>query len=253
MKTFAIQIVFILLCAAGIRAHAEQVTHNGNVAPLIKAFQSGDREAIAALIEYPLQRPSPSPPVNNAKDLLSRFDQIFDAALIKLIGESTPGDWEEVGWRGLMLDRGTVWINTAGKIIAINYQSEAEARYRQEINTSARNAPHPSLREFASPALSFRTKKFLIRIDKLANGKYRYAAWPAGKSTSEKPDLILENGDLRIEGTARNFYYDFHNGNYLYQCAITRVGPEGTPPVGLTVYRDKEIILDQPAVQIYFQ
>jgi hypothetical protein len=31
-----------------------------------------------------------------------------------------------MGWRGIMLGQGDIWIDTTGKIITINYQSQVE-------------------------------------------------------------------------------------------------------------------------------
>lgn len=47
----------------------------------------------------------------------------------------------------------------------------------------------------------WQTEKFTIRIDELDDGHYRYASWAKGKTLADKPDLVLKNGTVRVEGT----------------------------------------------------
>ena len=51
-----------------------------------------------------------------------------------------------------------------------------------------------------------------FRIDELEDGKIRYASWDSHSKVSEKPDIILDNGEYDEE---KNIY-TFHNGNYHY-------------------------------------
>lgn len=77
---------------------------------------------------------------------------------------------------------------------------------------------HPSIRKFKSSEEIFETKDFLIRIDKMDNCKYRYASWSKSKTMADKPDLIIENGEL-YEDT--EFYeYSFTNNEYKYRLQL---------------------------------
>lgn len=50
---------------------------------------------------------------------------LFDEALVGRIAESQPSDWDKLGWRGVMLDNGKVWVaDGSRKIIAINYTTQ---------------------------------------------------------------------------------------------------------------------------------
>lgn len=54
--------------------------------------------------------------------------------------------------------------------------------------------------------------RFTVRIEKLSAGLYQYSSWSKAKATTEKPDLVLKNGEFDNEGT-----YQFKNGNYFYK------------------------------------
>ena len=86
---------------------------------------------------------------------------------------------------------------------------------------------HPSIENFESKELIFETSKFLIRIDEMENGKYRYASWSNDKTMKDKPDLIIENGiiecwneigecDCDEEDGVSGIKYIFENGEYKY-------------------------------------
>lgn len=67
------------------------------------------------------------------------------------------------------------------------------------------------LRNFQELVVLFNTKHYLVRIDKISDGKYRYASWSQGTPMSEKPELILY-GRKKVNNT-----YIFENGSYIYQ------------------------------------
>lgn len=70
---------------------------------------------------------------------------------------------------------------------------------------------HPSLRSFDFLWAVGRTKDHLVRIDRMLDGSFRYAAWNSKKTMRDKPSIILFSDD----------YYDeeglaFYNGDYMY-------------------------------------
>ena len=48
----------------------------------------------------------------------------------------------------------------------------------------------------------------------MEDGSYRYASWSKSKTIDQKPDLILKNGEVTYEGSARNHCYTFKNARY---------------------------------------
>lgn len=219
-------------------AEQKQVDH------LVQLFKQNNKSAIAQSIRYPLQREEPIPEIKNAKEMMNRFDQVFDAELKQDISHSKPSQWTAMGGRGLMLDNGKIWFD-GKRITAVNYSSQAEQHYKHELTAAQKQQLHPSLRSFKAPVLAFKTQSFNIRIDELSNGKYRYAAWKAGQKQSEKPALVLNNGTVEFDGSGGNHHYLFKNGAYSYVVERNILAESTTPDVYLTVKRADTAILEQ--------
>lgn len=219
------------------------------VAKLIVLFKENKKAQIAELVNYPIKREYPIPAIRNKEDFIARFDDVFDASIKQTIIQSDPmKDWDEVGYRGIMLHQGEIWIDTDGKIIAINYQSNLEKEKQKALVDADKEKLHPSLVNFKKPTYILETSKFRIRIDQLKDNTYRYAAWPISKGMNEKPDLILTKGEWLMEGSGGNHRIVFKNGVYKYECAVIVLGEEGAPPAMLTVYKEEKEILSQEAI-----
>jgi hypothetical protein len=218
----------------------------------IKAFianvKNGKKEAVAEAVKYPLRRENPIPSIKNKAELVKRYDEVFDAVLKNEIITSNPAkNWDEVGWRGIMLNQGSLWMDTDGKIISISHQSKFESDYKDKLIASQKKQLHPSLAKFDKPEVILETSKFRVRIDDLGNDNYRYASWSVKQSMSEKPDLVITNGKWFRDGTGGNNHYEFRKGNFLYQCDIIVLGTKDSPPASLTIYQNKKQILYQVA------
>lgn len=62
-----------------------------------------------------------------------------------------------------------------------------------------------------------KTQKFKIRIDKQPNGKYLYQSWPAKGKITNKPSMIISDGELIPDGSGGNYYFEFNNEGYSYK------------------------------------
>ncbi|MCU7976513.1 hypothetical protein L5M43_14820 [Shewanella sp. SW36] len=217
---------------------------------LIVAAKANDLEALAKRVAYPLKREYPIPAIQNTQEMIARFDQVFDPKLLEQIAHSKiEADWQTMGWRGIMLGSGVVWLDFDGKIIAINYQTPVEAKLKAELIAKQQTALHPSVSEFVSPALSWETAKFTIRVDDMGNSQYRYAAWAKGKALSEKPDLVLNKGKLVFDGSGGNHSYQFRSGPYQYHCYVTVLGGSDSPLGELVVFKNDQEILTQAVIK----
>ena len=80
---------------------------------------------------------------------------------------------------------------------------------------------HKSLKTFKRCINVGKTKDYIIRVDKMANG-YRYAAWKhktEWASQSQKPDIIIDDGQLHTPMMSDDdCQYRFWNEGYLYLC-----------------------------------
>jgi len=64
--------------------------------------------------------------------------------------------------------------------------------------------------------LHAKNKKFVIKIDRLMNGKLVYRSWNQPKSLEDNPDLSLKGGKIEAQGTGGGFHYVFHQGDWQY-------------------------------------
>ncbi|MDY6889600.1 MAG: hypothetical protein SVV88_18480, partial [Pseudomonadota bacterium] len=75
---------YILLCLSLFftsNTFALEQKYHGSVLPVIAAFKTQDKTAIAAHIRYPLKRQYPLPDIKNEAEFINRFDEVFDDEL----------------------------------------------------------------------------------------------------------------------------------------------------------------------------
>lgn len=216
-----------------------------NIQKLVNLFKAKNVDRISKVVNYPLNREYPIPNVKNEADFKKRFNQIFDQKIIDEISNSKIDQWSEVGWRGIMLNNGDLWIETDGKIKALNYQSDFEISQKTNLVNNDKKKLYSTLKVFKSPTYKIQTKNYLIRIDELNNGKYRYASWKIGKPESTKPDLILTNGDLQFDGSGGNHTITFKKGEFNYKIYRGIIGEKDAAEISLTVEQKGKIILQQ--------
>ena len=214
------------------------------VLTFINNIKEENIDLLKTLVHYPLRRQYPLADIKNDAEFKNRYKEIFDDSLTSLITNSIINkDWSLVGFKGIMMDRGIIWLDTNGNLIAVNYLSNNEKSKRDELIKKDRNSIHKSLRDFDQPKLQLETKNIRIRIDVMQNGLYRYASWPIKTSMFREPEIIIENGTWMPEGNGGNNRFEFIYKDFIYECSINIIGPEGMPPADLTIYKnEKEII-----------
>lgn len=104
---------------------------------------------------------------------------------------------------------------------------------------------HKSISSFGRNIHIVKTKKFLIRIDEMNDGSNRYASWAIGSDMSQKPDLIINNGEYVREGTGGNHSFIFKNKEYEYNCDFNVLAEDGVPDAYLRVLKNGKEILKQ--------
>ncbi len=214
-----------------------------HISSLVEMLRAGDADLIAARVDFPLNRETPIPSIDDAADFQRRFSEVFDQAFIDQIINSTADQWAEVGSRGIMFDNGALWMDgTSGNITAVNYQSEAEKQMKAELIAGDKQGLHSSVATFESPLYKIKTETYLIRVDHLGDDKYRYASWKLAESESSKPDLVLGNGVFEYQGSGGNHDITFKNGDYIYKVERNVLGTDDTPDVTLTVEQKGEVI-----------
>lgn len=248
MKRFKILLTILVFNSSFLIAQDLKPEYQKFISKFILEVKNIDKEAIAKRIKFPFKRDYPIPSVKDKADFVKRYNQIFDKVLIEKITKSDPGkDWSEVGWRGIMLNRGDMWIDIDGRIISINNQSEEELKLKNSLIAKQKKSVNSSLSNFKEPVAILETSKFRIRIDDLGNDNYRYASWSIKQEMTENPDLVIEKGVFVADGTGGNHYFDFKKGNFKYRCYFIVLGQKDSPPAVLTVYQSGKEILSQDA------
>ncbi|TDE42680.1 hypothetical protein E0I26_12495 [Flavobacterium rhamnosiphilum] len=215
-----------------------------NINNVISLFKQKNIDKISSIIDFPLRREYPIPSIKNSKEFRQRFNEIFDKVLIDKITNSKVKQWSEVGWRGIMLDNGILWIDsTEGKITAVTYQSNFEKKLKKDLIDKEKGNLHISLKIFESPTYKIKTKNYLIRVDKLSDYKYRYASWKIGEKESSKPDLTLKDGKWEFEGSGGNHVITFKNANYIYRVYRNIIGEDNAPDITIEIEKNGKIIL----------
>jgi|SRR6218665_2580188 len=248
MIKIKILLMFLILYSSVANAQDLKPEYQKFISKFILEVKNNDKEAVSKHFKFPFKREYPIPSVKDKSDFIKRYNQIFDKVLIDKITKSDPAkDWSEVGWRGIMLNRGDLWIDIDGRIISINHQSDEELKMKKELIEAQKKQVNASLSNFKEPVAILETSKFRIRIDDLGNDNYRYASWSAKQKMTEKPDLVIENGVFHADGTGGNHHYEFKKGNYRYECHFIVLGEKGTPPAMLFVFQSDKKILQQDA------
>lgn len=228
------------------------------VQQIIALFQQPKAVEIAKQIEYPLPRAAPLTDIRNAQQMQLRFYQVFDRQLMDHIAHSTLQQWSSVGWRGVMLDDGLIWLN-GSKISAVNHQTAQEKQLKQQAIVQQKQHLHRSLQDFKQPVLQLITSGYVIRIDELTNGQYRYASWKKPNIAAlgmnptrlvqleaSRPDLVLKQGRLEFDGSAGNHAYLFQSGSYQYRVDRLHLGVSDAD-AQLTVSKNNRVLFTQVA------
>lgn len=240
--------LFIVFCFTNSFCQDLKPEQKKRIETFISNVETDNKEALGEMVSYPLKREYPIPDIKNKADFIKRYSELFDATLKNEIKKSDPlKNWSEMGWRGLMLNQGNIWLDTDGKLIAVNYQSKFENELKNKLNADQKKKLDPSIAFFQSPICILETSKFKIRIDNLGNNNYRYASWSIKKEMTEKPDLVINGGKLVVEGSGGNHQYEFRKDKYLYECAIIVLAEKNSPPAKLVIYQSDKVILSQDA------
>lgn len=245
-KSIYITILTLFFNTNSSFSQLSKVEYETIVSSFIDCIRNANIDKLDSIVSYPIHRPYPIPSINNKQDLKNRYSEIFDKHLTAVITNSDiKKDWKDMGWRGIMLNHGIVWIDYDGRFIKTNYSSEKEQKIEKKWIAYERNLLYKDLKEFQKPVHTIETKKFIIRIDLLKNGNYRYASWSKTSNISNKPDLVLYNGKWTPEGSGGNHHFTFTNKAYQYLIHVNILREDATPPFHLEVRKNNQTLLTQ--------
>lgn len=221
------------------------------VTDFITSIKNGKIEKLSNNIRYPLNRAYPIPPIKNKQEFVKRYKEVFDDELTKkIINSNTLTDWDFMGWRGIMLLNGELWLNDSdGKLLSVNHRSKFETLEQSRLIALEKTGLHPSIKKFDKPILIFQTAQYRVRIDDLGNRNYRYASWPLKSKMSDKPSIVLSGGQYDPDGSGGSGNFNFKSGIYLYTCFISARGDNNALGY-LIIKKDSKKILSQEVKKI---
>jgi hypothetical protein len=238
------------------------------ICELNKALRSGDKNLVAEMMFYPIERLEPLKPIQNSQELVKHYDEFFDDKIIKLMIETTshPRSFSiENASLHFVGDEGMLRISDK-KIITL-YKTKKQEELAANAMKDLKAKIHPSANKFNTAFYECTTSKFYVRIhdvldddkddwkavDKIikANSremgyspyteKARYISWKKGSDISLKPDIIIK-GFMQVEGSGHYKSFYFKNGEYFYA-----IDDERTPDnPGLKVEKNGKIIMQEP-------
>lgn len=88
----------------------------------------------------------------------------------------------------------------------------------------------------------FRTKNYIIRIDRLVSGELRYASWKSTSSMLEMPDMIMLSGSY----DENNGVYTFENNGVTYLCRVS----ENIPTEDEGVFEHHEYLIVKKGTKV---
>jgi hypothetical protein len=222
-----------------------------NINSLLELFKLNNVKKIADQISFPLHRQYPIPSIKNKPELMKRFNEVFDSVLIQQIVNSRIEQWSDMGWRGIMLEDGTVWLTNSGDFITnVNYQSDFEKKLRRDLVVKDKENLHTSLKNFENPIHKIMTNTSLIRIDEFANHTYRFTSWKIGEAESTKPDIMIEKGEVVYEGSGGNHIFIFKRKNETFKVYRNIIGEDNTPDITLEVEKNGKINITEEGVLV---
>ncbi len=190
-------------CASVIGQGPDDTVDRARIAAVVKTISTRDRNRIAHLIQYPLERGYPVKSIRSPQECAKRFEEVFDEAFLSEIAASNLSeDWQRVGWRGILFKAGSLWLDDDYRISGINHETEKGEAVRARIIAKDKSRLPLELRDFDRPELEWMTKSHIIRVDKKGDD-FRLLVFKRGSKSH--PLLNLSHGVYELHGQLGDF------------------------------------------------
>lgn len=175
-------------------------------------------QELADRAKYPIKRPNPIPDLKTKEQFILYYPVLFDSIFKENLTTATFNDSNTIDrYNGFGLLNGDLWLSDDGGIMTINYNSPQELGLQRKLHLETENKIHPSIADWKENILVCQTDRYLIRIDQLDNNGLRYISWNKPKRFTDKPDLILFDGETEFQGSMGGVTYTFENGKWTYE------------------------------------
>lgn len=262
MKKFIVILGYVYLLSYTVFANninTEQLIENytvktDKILSTVQKFKdilkTNNPQLIAQNVIYPFSLGQGLPSVQNEQEFVEKYNIILPEYLRKYFIDAPMEQWgsgENLG--GICLnDCPDAHLNDDGKIICIK-DSEELKQYRKDYIEKEKQIIHPSLKNYNYNIYTLETKDWLIRIDDMEGlyeayseyekkQHYRLALWKKGKTISDEPDIVFNQGYLWLpEEKNADYIYDFTNEKYFCRFISHTIGPIDQPKYYITLYK----------------
>ena len=233
--------------------YAEQ---SDKIIPTVQKFKdllkTDNPQLIAQNVVYPFSLGWGVPSVQNEQEFIEKYDIILPQYLRQYFIDSPIKNWgsgENLG--GICLnDCPDAHLTDDGEMLSVK-DSEELKRYREEYIAKEKQIIHPSLKNYNYNLYTMETKDWLIRIDDMEGlyevstqidipNTYRFAAWKKGKTISDEPDIVIDQGHTEKDPEFRYSpeYYVFNNSEYHVIFTNDPIGPMDHIPYYIEIYKN---------------
>lgn len=197
---------------------------------LAAALKKGDKAAVADMVQYPLSREQPLPPIRNKEEFIQNYEDFFNLGSTPVVIASCDDIIDKDGVNGTYgTARGEVWVSEEGMIIRINVVTDQQQKKAAAAREEEKKTLYPAIRGYSRVYMECRTKQHFVWVFEKKEKIY-YAAWDLS-SPDEKvnmhriPNLFLE-GEVSEHGSSGNTTFTFKNSKYAYDVEYIVIGTE---------------------------
>lgn len=124
MKKSILSILILIFSFNDFFPQLSDTKYESVIKYFVDCIKNADIDKLDSIVTYPIARLHPDgSSINNKQELIEHFSEIFDYQLTSIISNSNiKEDWSDVGYRGLMLKGGIIWLSLGGNFIASNYE-----------------------------------------------------------------------------------------------------------------------------------
>ena len=213
-------------------------------------LKTNNPELIAQNVVYPYSLGWGVPSIHNEKEFIEKYDIILPEYLRKYLIDTPDNQWDSgQNLGGICLNYcPDAHLTYDGKMLSVK-DSEEIKKYRKEYIENEKQIIHPSLKEYNYNLYTMETEDWLIRIDDMEGlyeayseyerqQHYRLSLWKKGKTISDKPDIVIDQGYLwKKKKKNADYIYDFNNGEYFCRFIVHTLGPIDQPRYYIAFYK----------------
>ncbi len=218
-------------------------TDNKNIINIVEKFKTliatNNPHIISKYVKYPFNIGDNCPDIQNKEEFVQNFDIIFDSLLTTQIMASDINLWNFNEKQNVIFyDSPYVQLSTDGYLMDIEYTAKRTQNNKKCV-LEEKSKIYPSLKKYQKNLYTLKTYDHIYRIDLTNKGlsatTYRLAIWKKEQKMSEKPLIIINNGKLKLYGSANNEKYIFEDKEISYIVEINTARALETIPIEITV------------------